>query len=268
MQKILLCLLLALHSRNSCPALPTEPVDTIPLASIINRLATIQLDSFRGKPIDSFLANIPAGVYHQQLNNGLSNLNPAYKPNLDIHFTADKSGPFARIWVEDLSCINTGSSTPDQDIALFRQGNIWRINIYDDHHNCINGDCLPVDLPKRTDTLAIPQLIPFMRDLQISNYYNKPVDSFLLAIPANMYGLKVYGGDHSQGAMFKASFLYVDFTPDRSGPCALIYVREYTHMDRFSPTATWDVNLFRKEKIYRIDVYKDQNTCINGECLQ
>jgi hypothetical protein len=78
----------------------------------------------------------------------------------------------------------------------------------------------------------------------------------------------VYGGSNSQGAVFRARYLTADFTSSLYGPGVKIYVKEYTHMTRYSATGAWDVNLFRKEKIYRIDVYKDQNTCINGWCLE
>ena len=118
------------------------------------------------------------------------------------------------------------------------------------------------------DTLPIPQLITFLQQMNIESYYGKPVDSFLLAIPANLYSLKVYGGSNSQGAHFRASYLAVYFTSNIYGPAVNIYVREFTHMNRYHPTANWDVSLFRKEKIYKIDVYKDQNTCINGWCLE
>jgi hypothetical protein len=104
--------------------------------------------------------------------------------------------------------------------------------------------------------------------MNVESYYGKPVDSFLAAVPANLYNLKVYGGYDSQGALFMASKMPVYFTSDGAGPSAIIYVREFTHMNRYSSTFSWDVNLFRKEKIYKIDVYKDQNTCINGWCME
>jgi hypothetical protein len=116
----------------------------------------------------------------------------------------------------------------------------------------------------KVDTLPTIQLITFIQQMELDSYYGKPVDSFLLAIPANLYNLKVYGSSHSQGALFRASEMVVDFTPDGHGPGAIIYVRGYTHMNRYSPSATWDVNLFRQENIYKIEIYKDQNTRIIG----
>jgi hypothetical protein len=116
------------------------------------------------------------------------------------------------------------------------------------------------------DTLPTTQLINFLQQINVENFYGKPVDSFLLAIPSNLYNLKVYGGSHSRWLSQRASEMVVDFTQDGHGPGAIIYVREYTHMNRYSPTATWNTNLFRQEKIYKIDIYKDQNTCINGSC--
>lgn len=120
----------------------------------------------------------------------------------------------------------------------------------------------------RVDTLPTLQLITFLQQMNIDSFYGMPVDSFLLAVPSNLYNLKVYGGSHSQGAIFRASKMKIDFVQDGHGPGVIIYVREFTHMNRYSSTATWDVNLFRQEKIYRIDVYKDQNVCINGWCLE
>ncbi len=117
------------------------------------------------------------------------------------------------------------------------------------------------------DTLPTLELITYLQQMDINIFYGKPVDSFLLSIPANFYNLKVYGGSNSQGALFRANYLSVSFVHNIDGPGVNIYVREYTHMNRYSPTATWDVNLFRQEKIYKIEVYKDQNTCINGWCL-
>lgn len=119
----------------------------------------------------------------------------------------------------------------------------------------------------KVDTLPTDQLVQTLQQMKIASYYGKPVDSFLLALPTNLYNLKIYGGSNSQGAHFRASYLTVDFTISLYGPGVKIYVREFTHMNRYSPTATWDVSLFRKEKIYKIDVYKDQNTCINGDCM-
>lgn len=124
------------------------------------------------------------------------------------------------------------------------------------------------ELTSKTDTLPTSQLVAFLQQMDVRSFYGKPVDSFLIAIPANFYNIKVYGGSNSQGALFRASHMTVDFTPDTLGPGVIIHVREYTHMNRFSPTATWDANLFRREKIYKIDVYKDQNTCINGWCME
>jgi hypothetical protein len=118
------------------------------------------------------------------------------------------------------------------------------------------------------DTLPTNELTGYLQQMNIESYYGKPVDSFLLAVPANFYNMKVYGGSNNQGAIFRASELIVDFTPVRGGgPNVIIYVREFNFLNRYSPDATWDVNLFRREKIHRIDVYANQNICINGGCL-
>lgn len=117
------------------------------------------------------------------------------------------------------------------------------------------------------DTLPTTQLISYLGQMNVQSYYGKPVDSFLLAIPANLYNMKIYGGSNSQGALFRASEMVVNFLPVGDCPGVVIHVRQFTHMNRYSPTATWDVNLFRQEKIDRMEVWRDQNTCINGDCM-
>ncbi len=128
-------------------------------------------------------------------------------------------------------------------------------------------ETIPIRTGYKTDTLPTLQLITFLQQMNVESYYGQPVDSFLLAVPSNLYNLKVYGGSHSRWLSQRASEMVVDFIQNGNGPGVIIHVREYTHMNRYSPTFTWDVNLFRKEKIYRIEVWKDQNTCINGSCL-
>jgi hypothetical protein len=119
----------------------------------------------------------------------------------------------------------------------------------------------------KVDTLPTISLIFFLQQMNVDSFYGKPVDSFLLAIPSNFYNPKVYGGFDSQGALFRASYIIIYFTQNIYGPCAIIHVTEYTHMNRYSPTMSWNATLFRKEKISWLSIYSDQNTCINGDCL-
>jgi hypothetical protein len=113
-----------------------------------------------------------------------------------------------------------------------------------------------------SDTLPTGELIQFLKQININSYYGKPVDTFMSAVPAIPYELKVYGGDHSRDALFQASYLRYTYS---GGLVIRIHVREYKNMKRYSSSATWDVNLFRKERIYKIEVYSDHD-CINGSC--
>jgi hypothetical protein len=125
-------------------------------------------------------------------------------------------------------------------------------------------ETIPISTGCKTDTLPTLQLIIFLQQMNVESYYGKPVDSFMLAIDAIPYNMKVYGGSHSKWQSQRASHLWYEYS---GGPVIRVYVSEYTHMNRFSLAATWDVNLFRQEKIYKIEVWKDQNTCINGSCM-
>ena len=113
------------------------------------------------------------------------------------------------------------------------------------------------------DTLPTFDLINYLQQMNVQSYYGKPVDTFLLAIPANFYNMKVYGGSNSQGAHFRASYLVVDFTNSPAGPGVKIYVRQFAHLNKYSPNATWDIGLFRLETIHKIEIGANQNTCIN-----
>lgn len=118
------------------------------------------------------------------------------------------------------------------------------------------------------DTLPTQQLITFLQQMNVQSYYGLAVDSFLAAVPANFYNLKVYSSANSKYPYFKASYLKVDFTSGINGPGAIIYVRNFTHLNKYNNTGVWDVNLFRQENIYKIEVWRNQNTCINGWCLE
>lgn len=114
------------------------------------------------------------------------------------------------------------------------------------------------------DTLPTTQLVTFLQQMNVESFYGKPVDSFIHAIDATPYNMRVYGGSHSKWLSLRASYLWYQYS---GGPIIRVYVREYTHMNRYSPAGTWDINLFRKEKVYKIEVYKNQNICINGGCM-
>jgi hypothetical protein len=118
------------------------------------------------------------------------------------------------------------------------------------------------------DTLPTDQLIPFLEQINVNGYYGMPIDSFLTAIPANIYNEKVYGSANTKPPTVLASHLRLDFTANQNVPGVRIFVREFNHVNKYSSNGLWDITLFRKEKIYRIEIWRDQNTCINGYCLE
>ena len=117
----------------------------------------------------------------------------------------------------------------------------------------------------RTDTIPSAELTIFLQQMNIPGFYGKPVDSFLVAVDAIPYEMKIYGGHESREAMLNASYLWYSYS---GGQIIRILVRDFSHMNRHSTTGTWDISLFRKEKIYKIEVWKNQNVCINGSCLE
>lgn len=127
---------------------------------------------------------------------------------------------------------------------------------------------LPAKNKQLCDTLPTSQLIGYLQQMNVESFYSQPVDSFLSAIPANFYNMKVYSSAATKPPRLKASYLVVNFTDSHYGPTVIIYVKDYTHINKYSQDGTWDVNLFRQERIERIEVWRDQNTCINGDCMQ
>ncbi len=119
----------------------------------------------------------------------------------------------------------------------------------------------------KTDTLPTLQLIPYLQQMPIDLFIGKPIDTLLSYIPSNFYNIKVYPvGISNRGMMFNAGHLFISFTPDKNGPSIALWVNEFTHMNRYSPNSTWDATLFRKENIFKIQIWKDQNHCIIGDC--
>lgn len=117
----------------------------------------------------------------------------------------------------------------------------------------------------KADTIPSTELTAFLRQMNLPSFYGKPVDSFLVAVDAIPYEMKIYGGFESKEAMLNATHLWYKYS---GGQIIVIYVKEFIHMNRYSPTATWDLNLFRKEKIDKIEVWKNENVCINGWCME
>lgn len=106
-------------------------------------------------------------------------------------------------------------------------------------------------------------LIFFLQQLNLNNYYNKPVDSLLAVIPATPDSMRVYSNVDSRTRLFFASELTVWY-PD--GIFLRIFVTQFNFMNPYSSSLSWDSILFRKENIFKVSIYKDSFTCINGWC--
>jgi hypothetical protein len=92
--------------------------------------------------------------------------------------------------------------------------------------------------------------------INLTQYYNKPVDTFLAHLPVG-YVL--------------STLLPIDNLKRRVQICAeygnhiefYIVVKDFHYMNPFSSTGIWDETLFRKENINRIEFYK-LGDCIKG----
>ncbi len=126
------------------------------------------------------------------------------------------------------------------------------------HLSCYQRQLITIDsLP--SDSLAI-----FLRNINVISYYGMTVNSFLNAIPNMPVNMFVSSCRMGRVSMYNACYLQVTFYPDL---VVRVYVTDFTHMPKYSPTLSWNMQLFREEKIYRISIYKDSK-CINGLCKE
>lgn len=96
--------------------------------------------------------------------------------------------------------------------------------------------------------------------MNLVQFSNLPIDSFMIKIPQNFTSLKIHGG----GRMDRAGIFSIKYN---SNVYIDIRVLEFTHMDptnpnKIPPDQRWSTTLMRKEKVYSIRIYNG-NTLIN-----
>ena len=110
-----------------------------------------------------------------------------------------------------------------------------------------------VDSNRVVITDSIPAILAA---LNVDTFKTKPIDSFLTKIPTGYLSMRIF----AHGNPKYAETLAVIY-PNKV--FIEIYVYDFQHMDPRSETFTWDMDLFRKEKIHHIVIYNGV-TCING----
>lgn len=100
--------------------------------------------------------------------------------------------------------------------------------------------------------------LDFLMTLNLVNYEDSPVDSFLSILPTNYLRRKIVGG----GRPRYADALLVLY-PNKV--TVHIIVRQFVHMNPKSNTLQWDINLFKLEDIDHIEIHNGSN-CVKG-CL-
>ena len=96
----------------------------------------------------------------------------------------------------------------------------------------------------------------YLSSINLDLYKNKPIDSFLAIIPSNYIGMKVYGHHIAK----YADVLAVKYSDKVT---IYIHVRQFQFINPRSETMSWDINLFRKENIHHIEIWKAVD-CYNG----
>jgi hypothetical protein len=100
-----------------------------------------------------------------------------------------------------------------------------------------------------TDSVLVKML-----DIQYANYYGKPLDSLIAVLPSNYSQMKIFGIRNT------ARFLRILY-PGKT--FIELHVRDFNYMNPVDTNHTWNVNAIRKEKLYRVTVYKG-STCFLG----
>ncbi|MBL7702419.1 MAG: hypothetical protein JNM14_09220 [Ferruginibacter sp.] len=91
--------------------------------------------------------------------------------------------------------------------------------------------------------------LTYLVSLNLEYYKNKPVDSFIAVIPTNYLNMRIASPGNPKYAEV-LSILYANKV------FAWIYVYNFQFMNPRSETMTWDMNLFRKENIHHIEIWK------------
>lgn len=114
----------------------------------------------------------------------------------------------------------------------------------------------------KIDSLPSDSLGRYLSNLNVMAFYNSPVDSFLNTIPNTPMNMFVSSCQMGKVSMYNACYLQVTYYP---AFIVRIYVNNFTHLPKYSPTLSWDTNLFKQELIHRISVYWG-GRCVNGFC--
>jgi hypothetical protein len=126
--------------------------------------------------------------------------------------------------------------------------------------SCLNGvansgrpvltiQSLPPDTTVLSQILALP----------LNTYIEKPVDSLLTLLPANFISRKIHGW----GSLKYAQVLRIVYPNDIR---VLIFVKEFTHMNRRSDSLDWNINLFKLEKTKCVEIWQGA-VLKSSECL-
>lgn len=109
---------------------------------------------------------------------------------------------------------------------------------------------------------AQASLLHQLKTFNYRPYINHPINDLLTVLPSGyevspVYARHLYRNPH-------ATEIWLFYPNDIS---VAISVKQFTHMNPYSATSTWDINLFRKENIYTIKLYDSEDKCVVG-CRQ
>jgi hypothetical protein len=107
------------------------------------------------------------------------------------------------------------------------------------------------------DTLSgTDPVLQYLRAVNLSGFLNIPVNSFLATINRSVDSMHVTSCASTKDGLHLACYLQVEYgtTPVKDFTIRF-YVRDYTHMNRYSGTRNWNPNLMKLENAYRIEVY-------------
>ena len=109
---------------------------------------------------------------------------------------------------------------------------------------------VPADVLIKENRGVNDTTLAYLLSLDLEYYKGKPIDSLLAVLPTNYTYRKIGGWDNAFYAQ-RLAIRYADSS------LVIIVVKDFVHLtQRYSRELNWDFNLFKKEKIFCIAIYK------------
>ena len=128
--------------------------------------------------------------------------------------------------------------------------------------NVLSNSILPhkkyqISINSIIDTAVYP--IANISSINLPFYYNKPINIFLADL-ADAYPGCILSSIYANDNLRMGTRVNVYYSNHMG---FVLIVKNFQYMNSFSPTGNFDINLFRKENIHRIELWNVED-CVHG----